>query len=373
MRLLASFILSFFIWITSLCVESSRAQFNQIMTIAGNGQKEYSTTRQKQQIQSMALAPLANPFGIVEESDGSLVICSFDWHQLFRLNPSRDTLTLIAGTGDQGLGGVPGGKALQMQMNQPHEVQVGSDGTIYVADTMNHRVITYHPENQTWNYLAGTGQPGFSGDGSPADLATMNQAYSLAISGQTLFMVDLKNQRLRSLDLNTKVITTLCGTGQNLLPQDGQLASESSLADPRSVAVHDNNIWIVLRGGNSVYRIDRTTQRIYHVAGTGKKGFTGDGGPAKLATFNGPKGIAVDPGVAVYLADTENHAIRKIDLRSGIVSTLVGSPEGKKGFNGDGDLQTVRLLNRPHGVCLLKSGQLVIGDSENHRVRLMTE
>jgi DNA-binding beta-propeller fold protein YncE len=256
-----------------------------------------------------------------------------------------------------------------MSMDQPHELQIDKLGNIFVADTMNHRVFKVVAADGTWQPIAGTGKAKFEGDGGPAVKASINQAYSIALDGDQLFVVDLKNQRLRQVNLANNQIQTICGTGVSQLPKDGGLAAEQPLADPRSVAVDSSNIWIVLRGGNSVWRIDRRDHRVYHVAGTGQKGFSGDGGDAKLATFNGPKGIAVDPGSALYVADTENHAIRSIDLKSGIITTLVGSPQGQKGFNGDGpDLQQ-RLLNRPHGICLLKSGDMIIGDSENHRVR----
>lgn len=346
---------------------SAFGQYSRITTIAGSGAADKLVNA------GPALqTPIANPFGIGELADGSLIICSFDWHVLYHLDAKRQNLKVIAGSGQKGMGGQPGGSALTMQMNQPHELQIDSKGDIYIADTMNHRVVKYVSGNQTWQPLAGTGAADFSGDGGAAISATINQAYSIALDNSTLFVVDLKNQRVRQVDLSTGVITNVCGTGESKLPVDGSPAKGSSLADPRSVAVDPNNIWIVLRGGNSVWRIDRKTDTIYHVAGTGKKGFSGDGGDAKLATFNGPKGIAVDPGVALYLADTENHAIRRIDLTSGKVTTLVGSPKGEKGFNGDGEQLQNRLLNRPHGVCLLRNGDLAIGDSENHRVRIVT-
>ena len=139
---------------------------------------------------------------------------------------------------------------------------------------------------------------------------------------------------------------------------------------PRSLAVDADNVWVVLREGNSVWRIDRKSGKIHHVAGSGKKGFTGDGGPGIEAELNGPKGIAVDPGKFIYIADTENNAIRCVDLKSGIIKTIAGSPSGVKGFNGDGAKPTERLLARPHGVCLMDN-QLIIGDSENHRVRAL--
>jgi len=342
--------------------------YQRIETIAGNGQAN------ELMLQGGATEiGLANPFGIGELADGSLVICSFDWHVLFRLDPTCRSLKVIAGNGQKGLEGTPGGSALKMSMDQPHELQVDKQGNIFVADTMNHRVIELMAESGSWHPVAGTGSPAYSGDGGPATQATMNQAYSIALDGDQLFVVDLKNQRLRLVDLGSGQIRTICGTGVIQMPKNGGLAVEQTLADPRSVAVDSNNIWIVLRGGNSVWRIDRQDERIYHVAGTGEKGFSGDGGDAKLATFNGPKGIAVQPGKVLYVADTENHAIRQIDLNSGTITTLVGSPQGQRGFNGDGGDLKQRLLNRPHGICLLKSGDLVIGDSENHRVRRVSQ
>jgi DNA-binding beta-propeller fold protein YncE len=345
-------------------VHCSGQTYTRIETIAGNGRAE------KLVLEGAATEiGVANPFGIGEEADGSLVICSFDWDVLYRLDPSYKTLKVIAGSGKRGVEGTAGQSALQMSMNQPHELQIDNSGNIYVADTMNHRVFMVDATRGTWQPTAGTGKPDFSGDGGPAAQATINQAYSIALDGEQLFVVDLKNHRIRQIDLSTQVIKTICGTGAGQLPKDGGIASQQPLSDPRSVAVDKDNIWIVLRGGNSVWRIDRQDNRIYHVAGTGKKGFSGDGGDAKQATLNGPKGIAVDPGRALFIADTENHAIRQIDLSSGVISTLVGSLDGKKGFNGDGENLNQRLLNRPHGICMLRSGDIIIGDSENHRVR----
>ncbi|MCA9134458.1 MAG: hypothetical protein KDA45_14915 [Planctomycetales bacterium] len=342
-------------------------QWNRIRTIAGNGEKGAAVDK------GPALkVPLPNPFGIQPEADGSLIIAGFEQHVLYRLDAQYRGLERIAGTGAEGLSGSGGEHPVQVALNQPHEVQVDAAGNIYVADTRNHRVGMIEAATGRWAVVAGTGQEGFSGDRGPAKQATMNQAYSIAIDESELFIADLMNQRIRRVDLRSGQINTICGTGEKKPPVDGGLAVEQPLAGPRSLAVDANNLWIVLREGNSVWRLDRGTGRIHHVAGTGDKGFAGDGADARQAKLNGPKGITVDPGVAVYIADTENHAIRKVDLSSGKISTVVGSPQGKAGFNGDGDGLKQRLLSRPHGVCLLKNGELLIGDSENNRVRILT-
>ncbi len=345
---------------------SSLAQFKTIETIAGNGKAGAVKDR------GMALnMAIANPFGVQPEADGSLIIAGYEQHVLFRLDSGYRNVTLIAGSGKKGLSGRNGDRPLTVDLNQPHELQIDGSGNIYVADTMNHRVGMVEKATGRWRNIAGTGEAGFGGDGGPANKSLINQAYSIALAGESLFIADLQNHRVREVDLQTGRIDTICGDGRREMPEDGGLAEQQSLKGPRSLAVDKDNIWIVLREGNSLWRIDRNDKRIYHVAGTGEKGFTGDGGNAKQAKFKGPKGIAVDPGRAVYVADTENHAIRRVDLKTNKVTTVVGSPTGKAGFNGDGDGLTTRLLKRPHGVCLLPSGELLIGDSENHRVRML--
>lgn len=343
------------------------AQYNQIRTIAGNGQTEPL----REQGRALDTA-LSNPFGIQPEAGGSLIIASYDQHVIYRLDSGYTTLRRIAGTGKPQQSGSGGEHPTNVGLNQPHEIQVDKLGNIFVADTRNHRVGKINASTGRWETVAGTGTAGFSGDGHMAAEAQMDQAYSIAVDGSDLFIADLMNHRIRHVDLRTGIIKTVCGTGEKKPPNDAGLAIEQPLAGPRSLAVDPENVWIVLREGNSVWRLDRRDGRVYHVAGSGEKGFAGDNADAKLAKLNGPKGIAVAPGTAVYIADTENHAIRRVDLASGKISTLVGSPKGEPGFSGDGDELHKRLLRRPHGVCLLENGNLLIGDSENHRVRMLT-
>lgn len=343
------------------------AQYRKISTIAGSGNA--GEFRAKGMALKMALS---NPFGVQPEPDGSLIVASYDQHVLYRLDAAYRRMEVIAGTGEKGFSGMDGDFPSKVQLNEPHEVQVDKAGNIYVADTRNHRVGMIESGTGRWRNIAGTGEAGFSGDQRAATKAQLNQAYSIALDGDQLFVADLANHRIRKVDLGTGVIETICGTGEKAMPTDGGRAAHQPLAGPRSLAVDGQNLWIVLREGNSVWRLDRNDNRIYHVAGTGEKGFAGDSGDAKLAKLNGPKGIAVDPGQAIYIADTENHAIRKVDLASGRISTLVGSTNRQAGFNGDGDELQNRLLSRPHGLCLLPTGELLIGDSENHRLRMLT-
>lgn len=345
---------------------TAQTKFSKIATIAGTGK----TGPAEKQGAASSVA-ISNPFGIEPDSKGNLIIAGFDQHVIYRLSADRKSIELIAGTGAEGMSGKTGDTATSVAMNQPHEVRVDPKDNIYIADTRNNRVGLVDP-NGKWKAIAGTGEVGYSGDGGQASDAKMNQAYSIAIDGSELFVADLMNHCIRKVDLTSGKIATICGNGKKGRPTDGAIASEQALEGPRSLAIDKQNLWIVLREGNSVWRIDRSTGKIFHVAGSGQKGFEGDGGDAKRCKLNGPKGASVNPGVALFIADTENHAIRMVDLKTNIISTIVGSPKGEPGFNGDGDQPATRLLKRPHGVCWLPSGELLIGDSENHRVRVLT-
>ena len=132
-------------------------------------------------------------------------------------------------------------------------------------------------------------------------------------------------------------------------------------------------MWVALREGHSVWALNLKSGRWSHVAGTGEKGFSGDGGAAKKATFNGPKGIAVGPGGNVYIVDTENQAIRKIDFDSQVITTVAGSGPRHRGGGGDGAVATKAELDRPHGICVGRDGAIYIGDTLNHRVRRVSQ
>jgi DNA-binding beta-propeller fold protein YncE len=133
------------------------------------------------------------------------------------------------------------------------------------------------------------------------------------------------------------------------------------------VMAPDGDLFLALREGNAILRIDARTQTLHRVAGTGEQGFAGDGGPALAARLGGPKGLAYAAG-QLYVADTENHAIRKIDLGTGIITTVLGT-----GVRGDGPetSPTACKLARPHGLLADDAGGLYVTDSESHRIRYL--
>ena len=182
-------------------------------------------------------------------------------------------------------------------------------------------------------------------------------------------MADIGNHRIRRIDLGTGIVETIAGNGKKELPRDGQIARGFPVVGPRALFIDGTTMWVALREGHSVWTLDLVSGKWSHVAGTGKKGFSGDGGPAKDATFNGPKGIAVGPEGHVYVVDTENQAIRKIDMTTGLISTVAGGGPEQRGSGGDGGPARSAQLDRPHGICVGSDGSIYIGDTLNHRVR----
>ena len=302
---------------------------------------------------------LGNPFGV--EIQGSKIwITSVDDHCIYEGTVDGGKLARIAGNGLIGYSG-DGGRALEATFNWPHEVRADSNGNLFVADTRNHVIRKIDGASGTVTTLAGDGTEGFAGDGRKGRDVKFRQPHSVVLDGQGgLLVADTVNHRLRRIDLTTGVVRTISGTGQRKLPTDGADAANSPLFGPRSLAVDSRSIWIALREGNSVWRIDRQSNTIHHVAGTGAKGYGGDGGPPLQATFNGPKGLVLDSDGRLLIVDTENQAVRRIDLEAQTVETVLG--EASK-------LHPIK-LKRPHGIAFSEARGFFVADSENHRVLL---
>jgi DNA-binding beta-propeller fold protein YncE len=345
--------------ITSLLFATC-AEAAEIVTIAGTGQESFSGD------DGPALqAAIGQPFGLTIGPDSALYVCSVANHVVRRIDLSSGRISTVAGTGEKGYSG-DGGPATRARLNEPYEVRFDADGNMFFVEMQNHVVRRVAAQSQTISTVAGTGQRGFSGDGGPAVHARLSTPHSIALdNAHQLFICDIGNHRLRQVDLTSGTITTFGGTGKRAATPDGAPLAGTPLDGPRALIFdgHDS-LYLALREGNACYRIDLRERRIHHLAGTGKKGYSGDGQDARRARLNGPKGIAVGPDNAIYLADTENHAIRVI--HNGIIDTLIG--DGKLGDGPDGDPRRCR-LNRPHGIFVDGRGTVYVGDSSNHRVR----
>jgi DNA-binding beta-propeller fold protein YncE len=301
--------------------------------------------------------------------DRALIFCDLDNQRVRRLDLRTGTTSTVAGNGQKAYVG-DGGKATDASLSMPHEIQFDAAGHLYIAERDSHVVRRVDGGTGVISTLAGTGTAGFSGDGGPASRAQLRSPHSIAVEpgGQRLLICDVGNHRLRAVDLRAGTIQTVGGTGERLPTPDGARLEGTPLNGPRTMAFdRSGTLYLALREGNAIHRVDGATRTIHHVAGTGEQGYTGDGGPARLATLAGPKGLAWARG-ALYVVDTENHVIRRIDLRSGVITTVLGT-----GQRGDGpEPEPLKCaLSRPHGVLVDSRGVIYVGDSEAHRIRML--
>lgn len=312
---------------------------------------------------------VANPYGVVIGPDGALYFCDLDNQRIRRLDLRSGRSTVVAGNGQRGHDG-DGGPAVDASLNMPHELQFDRAGHLYIAERDSHVVRKVDARTRLVSTLVGTGAAGFSGDGGPASSAALRQPHSIAIEpdGRGLLICDIGNHRVRRVELTTGVITTIGGTGERGPTPDGAPMAGTPLNGPRTMAFgRDGALYLALREGNAIYRVEARARTLHHLAGTGQQGYTGDGGPAPKATLNGPKGLAWTPR-ALYVADTESHVVRRIDLRDGVITTVLGT-----GVKGDGPEPEPRrcALNRPHGLWVDARGTLYVTDSEAHRIRVL--
>jgi sugar lactone lactonase YvrE len=310
-----------------------------------------------------------NPYGLTIGPDGCLYFCDLDNQRIRRLDLKTKQMTTIAGNGERGYRG-DAGLAVAAALNMPHEVQFDASGDLYIAERDNHVIRKVAMRNGTISTVAGTGVPGFAGDGGPAVNAQLRQPHSIVFdSDGSLLICDIGNQRIRRLHLDTGLIETYAGTGQAASTPDGAPVRGTPLNGPRTLAVARNgDLYLALREGNAIYRIDRATQTWHHIAGTGEQGYSGDGGPAIMAKLGGPKGLAFSSDNQLYVADTENHVIRRIDLATNVITTVLGT--GQRGDGPEPDPLLCR-LSRPHGVLADPAGFIYVGDSEAHRIRML--
>jgi sugar lactone lactonase YvrE len=344
---------------SGLAVASIRtlsAARTSVSTVVGTGVPGYSDLQ------------VNNPYGLVIGPDRGLYFCDLDNQRIRRFHLATRRLTTVAGNGERGYRG-DGGAATAAALNMPHELQFDRGGNVYIAERDNHVIRRVDAGSGIISTVAGTGTAGFSGDGGPGREAQLRQPHSIVFDRDgSLLICDIGNQRIRRLRLDTGLIDTYAGTGEASATPDGAPVRGTPLNGPRTMALAPSgDVYLALREGNAIYRIDARTQTLHRLAGTGEQGYSGDGGPAVSAKLAGPKGLAYAQDHQLYIADTENHVIRAINLTTGVITTVLGSGE-----RGDGpEPEPVRCkLSRPHGV-LADGDRLYVADSEAHRIRLL--
>lgn len=308
-------------------------------------------------------AELGVPSGLAVGPDGSVYIVESVGQRVRRVDASG-IITTVAGTGTPGFSG-DGGPATSAMLSDPNGVAVASDGTLYIADRSNHRIRRVDA-NGIITTVAGTGAYGFSGDGGPATLAKLDQPFGVALGADgSLYIADEGNDRIRRVGPDG-IITTVAGPGVGGVLGDGGPATQADLSQPWRVAVGpDGSLYIMDRFNFRVRRVG-TDGIITTVAGNGTNGFSGDDGPATTAQLSAAEDIALGPDGGFYIADRVNYRVRWVGS-DGIISTVAGN--GTYGFSGDGGLAIRAQLDEPIGLALGPEGGLYIADWFNQRVR----
>ncbi|MEY3608704.1 MAG: hypothetical protein RLZZ447_1492 [Verrucomicrobiota bacterium] len=305
---------------------------------------------------------LREPFGVEFDASGALYIVEMGAGNRLLRRDAAGRLEVVAGQLTPGDGG-DGGPALAARFNGPHNLAILPDGRVLLADTWNGRVRRFDPARGTVDTL-----PGY---GVPAARARGNGPYCITLdfTGHRLLIADLR--QVLELDLATGRARPVAGNGDKGVPADGAVATEAPLTDPRAAAYdRQGNLYVLERNGHALRVVDRAG-RIRTVVNTaGRKGADGIDGEARAAALNGPKHLCIDRDNSVLIADAENHRIVRYVPATGRLERIAGT--GRAGAAGVGGPPLACELNRPHGVTVHADGSLYLTDSYNHRILRVT-
>jgi RHS repeat-associated protein len=306
-------------------------------------------------------ARFKNPYGLAVGPDGSVYIADSGNHRIRRVGPDGN-ITTVAGNGTAGFAG-DNGPATSAELNEPFGVAVGPDGSLFIVDQSNNRIRQVRPDGKIVT-IAGNGSSTFGGDGGPATSAGM-LPWGVAVGPDgAVYIADRSNSRIRMVDQNG-TISTVAGNGLALPVGDGVPATSVNIGVPSDVAVGpDGSLYIIVGGPGRVRKV--TPQGIISTLAGTTAGYSGDGGPAKTAQIDSPVRLAVGPDGGIYIPDTGNQRLRWIGSE-GIIATIAGN--GLAGFSGDGGLATQAQFSDPYAVAVGPDGSVYVADSFNQRIR----
>ena len=342
------------------------AELNYIRTLAGTGVKGFSGDGF-----DATKAQLSSPVDLAVDRAGNIYIADASNNRIRKLTLSTGIISTVAGTGGKVYNG-DNIDATTAAINGPEGVGVDGVGNIYITDTENHRIRKVTASTGKITTIAGTGFKGFSIDGTNATLANLQRPSSVAVDAAgNIYIADTRNQRIRKVSASTGIISTVAGTGTAGFTGDGGQATNATLFNPLAVATDkDGNVYIADTLNHCIRKVTVSTGIITTIAGTGDRGYDGDNKNARGAQLRDPKGVSVDRLGNVYIADSNNYRIRKVLASTGRIFTVAGT--GVKGFTGDGVNSTSAELNYVAGIVVDAADNLYIADTDNHRVRSLT-
>jgi uncharacterized protein (TIGR03437 family) len=317
-------------------------------------------------------AGLNAPNAVWKDGNGNVYVADTGNNEVRRI-AADGTIITLAGTGEPGYSG-DGGAAANAQLNRPNGVAADAAGNVYIADTFN-SVVRKVAADGTITTFAGTGTAGYAGDHRPAAQAQLYLPHGLFVDASgSLFIADTANAAIRKVD-STGAIVTVAGSGRYGYAGDGGPATAAQLANPVAAAVDPaGNLYIADASVPAIRKVD-TQGRIATVAGTGVAGYTGDGGPAISARLGQPAGVAVDSVGDLYIADAANGCIRMVNP-AGVIDTVAGNSSGQVFFPGEGDspidtTPTQTILNSPAGLFLDSYDNLIVASTADDNIRVL--
>jgi sugar lactone lactonase YvrE len=313
--------------------------------------------------------PLILPSAIVFDATGNLYFAETGNHVIRKLDLTGN-ITTIAGTGTQGFFGDTG-PATSAELDSPQGLALDNKNNLYIADTHNHRIRKLNLTSGIITTIAGT-TPGFSGDNALATAAQLDLPTALALDAAgNLYLADTGNHRIRKIAATTGIITTIAGTGTQGFSGDTGPAISATIDSPTGLALDAaNNLYLADTHNHRIRKITATTGIITTIAGTGASGFSGDTTAAANSTLALPHGLTIDTQGNLYLADTQNHRIRRIEATTGIITTVAG--DGTQAFSGDGGPAIAASLDSPRNTAVSPSTLLTLSDTGNQRIRQLT-
>ena len=320
---------------------------------------------------SAITVPLLLPSAIVFDPAGNLYIAETANHVIRKVD-TNGNITTIAGTGTQGFSSISG-PASTAQLDSPQGLALDTANNLYIADTHNHVIRKLNLTTGILTTIAGTGAPGFSGDNGSATSAQLDLPTALALDAKNnLYLADTRSHRIRRIDATTDLITTIAGNGTQGFSGDNAPATAASIDSPTGLALDaSNNLYLADTHNHRIRRIDAITGLITTIAGTGSLGYSGDNAQAATAALALPHGLTLDAAGNLYLADTANNRIRRIDAITGIITTVAGN--GTQGFSGDNATATVAALDTPRDATFSPGSLLTLADTGNQRIRQLAQ